>query len=199
MRRLLSLSILVLAACGDPNANKLFADTRWAVRNSGGTQVFDHDANDFSGKNGISVSCNAPLMGGSRTLNMTVACAAGGCGNATNGTIEIINATFPAGATSPAAGCTMRVSEGVNTYQGGCGGSAPAPGQPCQITEVRFYTDTDTMLPTLQGNVLCTDIPNATSPSDPVLARNVTFIGPTGGAMPATFRITNCRGIMPGT
>lgn len=220
MRRALPFLIAVgllssVPGCGDPNAGALFADIQYATRCEEATPHCGGPMNrDVCGINNgdpcevgapeARVSCNVTESadGATRTLEFSAS-------QGSDFGITVSQATFnSAGGSAAGAGCTVRITDGANRYEGRCGSSAPSASQPCQITAVRFYDDMGN--PTVEGAIFCEFMQNQSSPT---LHLEVTQVGSGSPAFssagnicdtyattppacnPGRFRIANCAGL----
>ncbi len=192
---ILGLAVL-LAGCGDPHAGALFADIQYSTRcdNGGGCPGrADHDICGFNNSDPCEsvpgtpvISCSVVETETTRTISFTARQGSGF-------SIGIANLQVPiTGGSSTGGACRVTVSEGANSYRGGCGGSPPSEAQPCQITDVTFSDDMGNA--ELEGKIFCQELANVAQPS---LSIEVTAIGagPMSASSPGRFRISNCDGL----
>ncbi len=200
MRRLglvvaLALVSLTVTSCGGGNGPR-FADVAWQVRcpsmppagYSGCPQDSPgRDVSNVDGEAGHSVSCSVSSSGSLKILSFRVY-------SGSEYGIQVDGAAFdPSSGNLSGAGCTMRVLESGNSYQGTCGANPPTDAQQCQITGVSIM---DAMSgPQVTGSILCRNIKAPVDPS--MLVRDVTSGGtsPSARSQPFMFTLENCDGL----
>jgi hypothetical protein len=180
------LCLVLLAACGDPNAGALFADIQYRARCEETPHCGAYVDRDVCGYNRsdacetdapeAQLSCSIIEGEGTRTLSFS-ASQGGGF------SLAVTGAVIPeAGGVAMGAGCSVSVVEGANSYRGDCGSSVPSEAQPCQITNVEFYDDEGN--PTVEGEIFCQYLPNISMPNF-----HVEVTAPTDGS-PAFSSVT---------
>ena len=187
----LSIALGALAAgCGDSGPAGVYASIAWTIRcemMDGCTAYPTRDVQGFDGENGVRVSCSVTETESSRTLSFSAYAASYG--------IQMQNASFGRGGGTPAGtDCRITVQED-NTYVGACGGSPPSEGQPCQVNNVQFTTDTEGRS-LITGNIFCQGMSPSAAPS---IDRELTRPGfdiPSLTA-PLEFNLYDCAGYNP--
>jgi hypothetical protein len=187
----LSAAVAVFSASCNPPAQPAYADISYQTRciHADGSPIVGcatppaRDIYGFSGDMGQRFSCTIAERASTRTVNFTVTARSG----TQNIGVALSGATVPVGGGPVSTTCTFNWTDG-NTYGGNCGASAPHDGQPCQVSNISFTTDTATGLPLMDVNVLCLDAPSIPTMS-PEQTRSVTRAGSDPGDDMSAFTI----------
>ncbi len=165
------LALAVASSCSGDDPPPLFMDVQWQVQcdiDGGCTDFPMRDVLGGDGQAGIGLSCSVSPSSGGRNLNFSVA-GRDEAGRAFG--LRIENAIFPEGG-GPLVGtsCELVLTEGGNTYRGGCGSAAPAGPclvrpedrssactQPCRVFDLETSVD-DAGVPQITGMVYCQGI-----------------------------------------
>jgi len=198
MRRSLVLAVLTLGmlGCGDPNAGALFADIQYGTDCDETRGCTPEPNRDICGINGgdpcaevggtAVLSCTVTEADGVRTLTFSAS-------QGTGFSMSVRQAQIPVGGGSAGGGgCTVRVVDGANTFQGACGSATPSEAQPCQISNVRWYDDAGN--PTVEGNIFCQSLQNQANPSVRIEV-HAKGSDATSVMSPGSFRLANCDGL----
>lgn len=175
-----------------------YADLQWTIRCDGmrGCLTYPSRSVDgFDGENQVRITCTVIETESTRALSFSV--------NAPSYGLSLQNATFPRAGGSPTAGpCRVNVQED-NSYSGACGGGAPSPTQPCQVSNVDFTRDPEGRT-LITGQIYCGGMSGETvigiSPSAaPTIKRELTAPGTEIAARttPMRFNLYDCPGFNP--
>lgn len=191
----LSAALALFAGCNNTSEARLYAQAGWKMRcpstddiaqgcASGCTEGMDRFIDDFVGP-GTSITCNVTETTTSRILNFRL-------GNASGQSLSFQNVTVPHDGGSALNG-TVRFRED-NDYTGGAGGVVPSRAQPCQVSNVTFTSDPETMEPVMEGDILCVQM---RADADMRICRGLSAEGGSGtSTVPAHFKIYSCPGLV---
>lgn len=192
----LLLTIPLAAGCGEPNAGAMFAELEYATRceaTLGCEGARDREVCGFNrsdpctmGAEEATLSCNVTEAASTRTLSFSARQGRPSI------SVDNVSVARAGGTAISDGGCRVRVTDGVNTYVGVCGGMEPSAAQPCRVSGIRFYDDVGN--PTFTGEIFCRFLPNQATPG---LQIEVTAAGsgPGPASRPGSFRFANCPGL----
>jgi hypothetical protein len=203
MRSTMLASFLVLstalalfaAGCNNTSPPRLYATMAWKMRcpnaadfaegcAMGCTEGMDRLIDDFAGEGGTSITCNVTESGTSRILNFRIGSSAGQ-------SVSFQNVAIPTTGGSALSG-TVRFRED-NDYTGVAGANPPSGGQPCQVSNVTFFSEPESGDPTIRGYVLCGRM---RADADMRICRGLSMPGGSATAMDrAEFTIYGCPGL----
>ncbi len=196
----LMLGAMLMLGTGCSNAPPgTYIEADWTIRCEGMRGCLSYPSRSvtgFDGENQTRVTCNVIETASTRTLGFSINAAAFGIG--------LQRASFPLAGGSPSAGgsCLVTVMED-NTYTGACGGAAPSPTQPCQVSNVDFTRDPEGRS-LITGLIYCGGTSGGqvfgVSPSAaPTIKRELTAPGTdvASRTTPMRFSLYDCPGFNP--
>lgn len=185
MRRLFVLAIAAASslACAEEDPPPLYVDVNYQVRcvdcEPRSADDAARDVRAIDGELGFNVECSVTERSGDRLLTFRAAYMDAERPSRNYG-ISLVQANLEGG--DPGGSCIVVVSEGNNTYEGGCTADEPDDGNPCQV-ELEAEDGIVT------GTILCESVPNKNSA---MITRHL--VDPNSED-PAEFEVHGCRGL----
>jgi len=185
MRRLFVLAIIAVTAlaCSEENPPPLYVDVNYQVRcidcEPRAADDSPRDVRAIDGESGFDVACSITERGGDRLLTFSAIYMDAERPSRSYG-LSLVQANLDGG--DPGGSCLVVVSEGNNTYEGGCTAEDPDDEDPCQV-ELEAEDGIVT------GTILCAEVPNKNSS---MITRHL--VDPNTED-PAEFEVHGCRNL----
>lgn len=174
----------------DADVRRMYATVAWRVRcpeascADGCAESADHVIDNFADEGGTSISCSVEESSGQRVLNFRL-------GNTAGQSVAFEAVSVPRAGGSATSG-TVRVLEGGVEFSGRAGGMTPSAMQPCQVSNISFFAESETRDPTVRGYFVCQGMLDA----DMRACRDLSTVGGSAAATdPAEFTIYDCAGL----
>lgn len=188
---------LTAVGCNNTEPSTIYVEASWKVRcpdtatlpdtcAAGCTPGQDRVIQSFTGENGTNLSCSVVETSTQRILDFDFLTSDGP-------SLQVQNLALPISDAAVSAASGRVIVNEANTFQGAAGASEPSNEQPCQVSNVVFSIDPDSMETLIEGDIYC-ELMRA--PADSRLCRGLSDVGGSGTAnVPAHFEIYSCSGL----